>query len=146
MKITNVEIDWMEAWANDPKLKFTATDVPEFSEYVYTQKGNLYFAQHECGLASFFSHDPGNESGFGGGEFTLQLDTGDTKTIKGPWSSRCSVLNMHFPHTVEVVYNRTAGYLSVALATALVAKAGGKLVRHDQPNGEISYVIEKRAE
>jgi len=145
MKITNVEIDWMEAWANDPRLKFTATDVPDFSEYVYTKKGNLYFAQHECGLASFFSHDPNNETGFGGRGFELNMADGTTETIKGPWSSRCSVLNMHFPHTTEVTYNRTGGYLDVETAAWLVEKAGGKLVKHTTKHGEIRYVIERPA-
>jgi len=145
MKITKPEIDWMEGWANDPKLKFTVDKMPANDEYVYTKKGNLYFALHECGLASYFAHSPGNESGYGGREFTLQMADGTAKTIKGPWSSRCSVMNMHFPHTVEVVCNRTATYLDVDTARWLVEKAGGELVRREGADGEIRYVIQKPA-
>ena len=143
MKITNPEINWMEGWANDPSLSITATGVPKNDDYIYTQKDNLYFALHESGCASFFAHSPGNQTGFGGREFTLQMQDGDAKTIKGPWSSRCSVMNMYFPHTFEVTINGCSGYLDVDTARWLVEHLGAELVKTTRKDGEIRYVIEK---
>ena len=52
----------------------------------------LYLAEYQ-GLVSFFSHDRRNEHGYGGQTFTLDLTDGSRADVKGPWSSRCEVMN-----------------------------------------------------
>ena len=148
MIIENAEINWREGWANDPSLSITATKVPDNDSYIYKEKrlggSTIYFALHKAsGLASFFVHSPNNESGFGGHEFTLQMQDGDAKTIKGPWSSRCSVMNMYFPHTFEVTVNGCSSYLAVNKAADIVEQLGAELVKTTGKDGEIRYKIRK---
>lgn len=53
--------------------------------------GTLYIA--ECpvtNLIEFFTHCPGNQSGFGGSVFNITMLDGSERSIKGPWSGACT--------------------------------------------------------
>ena len=58
------------------------------------RSGTLYVAlERGVVMADMLYHDPGNENGFGGRAFTLEMQNGTTRRIKGPWSSNSGVVN-----------------------------------------------------
>lgn len=61
----------------------------------YPVWGNTLYvaASEENWMASFMSHNPKDETGFCGATFTLQMNDGSTRCVKGPWSSRADVVN-----------------------------------------------------
>lgn len=98
--ISDVSVNWHREYANDPDLVIhLAHEAPGLDQYRFDalelECGTvLYYGT--CGqLVRFFAHDPSNESGFGGGEFVLTMHDGSQRTIRGPWSSRSSVMNEH---------------------------------------------------
>lgn len=71
--------------------------MPERSDRVYSKhavsgRAILYFSLLD-GIADFVLHDPRDQSGFGGAVFNLPMRTGETVSIKGPWSSSCEFVN-----------------------------------------------------
>lgn len=102
MNIEDIEIDWHLGFVNKPRLVIHVPDgdMPFQDEYVYEKKGQLYFAEKD-GYVSFFAyHGPGE--GYGGRVFSLKMKGGSIEELKGPWSSRCSVMNGYgFPPSVE---------------------------------------------
>ena len=83
-------------------LRVHVDKVPEGSEFIYEaiplddEGRTLYIGTHGC-LVRQYVHNPHNETGFGGATFTLRMRTGGEVTIKGPWSSRASVVNEYRP-------------------------------------------------
>lgn len=159
MKIISAEVDMMEKWVNDPELKVTVDKMPPSDEFVYKKhvvdhSTTLYFAHHESGVCRYFAHSRGDQSGYGGRSFELKMADGITEIIKGPWSSRSSVMNRYFsPECVEVIlYERdgmcpTLGYasnLTIELAQECARMAGHEFVRRrDGREPETGYVIPK---
>lgn len=95
MKVLQATIDWMLDWDNDPHLKVLVDKIPD--KVIYHQydldSGAAFYVGENDGWVSYFYHNPMNQTGFGGRNFTLTLDTGEVKVIKGPWSSRAGVAN-----------------------------------------------------
>jgi len=52
----------------------------------------LYFREHE-GFANFFVHNPHDEAGFGGAVFSGTLISGESFSVRGPWSGSCALIN-----------------------------------------------------
>jgi len=124
-----IQIDWHEGYANMPDLLVHEHLVP-FAEFVFEQRGDLYYACDErTGQVKYFSYN-GPGGGYGGHKFTINMKDGTTKTLIGPWSSRASVMNgAGFPHCVEVVYvdhnrNRLSGAMLITRAKELLANSG----------------------
>lgn len=69
-----------------------------------TPNGTAYWACDEkTGLVKFLFHTPDNQKGYGGSTFELRMKGGRTKKVRGPWSSRCGVMNaIGFKHCSEV--------------------------------------------
>jgi len=110
----------------------------------------LYWAcDEESGFVEFFAHDPSDEVGYGGRIFKVTMQDGSKIEVKGPWSSRNSIMNLYFPHSIEVTI--TTGEYSHYAGSILVEKAGllipGYKITTDlaqlvNDNGkEIEYVI-----
>lgn len=45
------------------------------------------------GIADFFLHNPSDQTGYGGRDFSGVLESGEQFKVKGPWSSSCSTVN-----------------------------------------------------
>ncbi len=126
MKLISAEVNWMHGWANRPNLVLTVDNMPEQVDLRYQRKDNLYWAELD-GYVQFFAHSPGNESGFGGHVFDLTLTDGEQVSIRGPWSSRASAMNNHFPHCVDVTLYTEDGGRFAASVTLALAKEAAKL-------------------
>ena len=105
--ILDAKLDWMDEWGNEPTLQILVEKVFNISEFKYDVKESsstdLYFAQLD-GQVSYFAHTKKDETGFGGRTYSLQPAEENRVipyTIKGPWSSRSSAMNNHFPHSIE---------------------------------------------
>lgn len=100
MQILEARVNWMKDYGNYPVLECLVDKIPKREELRYTQTAGKYWAEKD-GYVSFFYHNPGDETGFGGQVFTLNMFDGSVRNIKGPWSSRCGVMNRYFPHSVS---------------------------------------------
>lgn len=132
MKILGASINWYDGFCNKPRLEIVVDSIPaSFEELRYEQRGSLYFAEKDQ-YVSFFYYD-GPSDGCGGHHFDIIMKDGTKKTLIGPWSSRCGVMNeAGFTPSVEVTiileesypYGRIAGAITTDLATGVYCMLG----------------------
>jgi hypothetical protein len=147
----------MEGWANEAYLEILIDKWPDKAEFVFEKKTigmdrggvDLYFAKHKSGAVRFMC-DSHNGKGYGGAVFILPLTDGTVATVKGPWSSRAGVMNLYFPHSVDVTFFEgdwkncgMSGSLSIEAAMFAAGMAGVKWTRRD--DGDISYRIKGKS-
>jgi len=137
-----ITIDWMKGWANDPRI-FLDIEIPiELSKHIFEEHRGLFFSvDKKSSQVKFFSYHK-LSSGYGGAQFNLRMKDGTIKTLVGPWSSRCSVMNANgFPHSVEVVYqNNTSGAMLVSKVRKLLVAANiPAILEYDE--AEYKYTI-----
>lgn len=147
MNIIKSEINWNLGLGNLPDLVIhTDSNIPDF---IYESKeisgGTLYFAEKD-GFVSFLAENSKNRRGFAGRNFSLQMQSGEIRQVKGPWSSRPGVINNFFPHSVScqifkegyTVYNKEGFYIAaVSLTTAQEAI---KTI----PNAELRFIDQNK--
>jgi hypothetical protein len=107
----------------------------------------FYWASSPNGIAHFVVKDPTNTSGFGGAGMRFKTE-GGTYNVKGPWSSRCSVLNQWFPHSIECTLIDPRGHKfasAILISTLLewIDTTEYAVTHHVQDDGEIRYEIEE---
>lgn len=124
-----------------------------YDKYEVDAALTLYRSIDKFGIAKYMSHVRFNECGYGGKVFTLQVRDGEgfenyhLEQIKGPWSSRASVMNVFFtPHIVDVEIHtpttcETRG-ITVETLEPLLHAQGAELVKVTYGNGEIIYTIQ----
>ncbi len=114
MKINSVTMEWNYKYDNPPVPIVHVDRIVTLDEYRFTKNGNLYFAEND-GFVEFFYYDkPGH--GYGGKEFVINMLDGSQEILKGPWSSRGSVMNMMgFVPCMQCIYttdtHRMYGYI-----------------------------------
>lgn len=111
MKIVAARVDMNRDLGNEPDLRLIIKDAPRPSEIEMTAhntgKGQATYAGVKDGFCRFLHHDLKDERGYGGREFTIKLVGGETRTIKGPWSSRMSIMEtLGYEAAVDVSYRR----------------------------------------
>ena len=137
-----VKVNFNDGWANSPDLELYGVERCE--NFVYEQRGNLYFAvDQDSKQVSYFAYErPGQ--GYGGHIFTLNMVDGTTRNLIGPWSSRCAVMNeAGFPHSIECSIkgeSYRSGAILVDYAIALLEESDepARIVR----NQKHQYIIE----
>lgn len=149
MRIIKSSINWYLGLRNNPILEiYTDSDIPEFKYKVKNIEGGiLYFAEND-GFVSFFL-ETSDERGFSGRIFTLQMENGTEKKLKGPWSTRPGVVNNYFePHCIGCNISFKGHiintFLCVTIETALEAIKkieGVKLQLEDGRFGDRVYNI-----
>lgn len=150
MKILTAEVEWYEGYGNAPILRVTVDELPKREDHTFDEKSigesTLYYSQTNDGAVSYMSHSPSNEGGYGGSVFVTRMKDGSIRQIKGPWSSRASFMNNHFPHCVDVILHdaidhRHGSAISLQLAKDAAQMAGVHLVQRES-DGDIRYCIE----
>ena len=142
------EVNWMEGWANPPKLVVHMDDYPDAGRFIFEERNGCYFAVDQAsGVVRFFYYaQPGR--GYGGRDFTLRMKDGSERTLSGPWSSRCACMNeVGFPHSVECVIvtkegHNVSGALLIDKAKELLRAADEDAVFVYDPEGH-DYEIKK---
>lgn len=140
-------------YSNPPDLLVEIEDAPDFTyEVLPRPDGRTFYFAETDGFCSFYVHNPHAETGFGGSTFPLTLKTGEVRDVKGPWSSRSSVMNDLFPHSKEVTVRlRTPGYrtsYSLLIPTyreVLAAHCPDWVLERDETDSETSYALRKGA-
>ena len=134
MKILAVDIDWHEGAANSPVLNITVDKTPtlKYIKVPLTRFQTLYFGQQD-GYVHYLLADEKDKKGFGGVIFNLTLVDGTGVTLKGPWSSRASVVNkMGLGPCVDVHINekgrklRFSGAVTLEFARAAILKLNSR--------------------
>ncbi len=96
MKIINAKVNWNDHYSNDPELVVLVDEIPNRSDIVYNKLemygGALYYGE-KGGYSSYMYHDPLDEKGYGGAVMEIEVHKVGKETIRGPWSSRCGVVN-----------------------------------------------------
>lgn len=91
----------------------TSTNIEVFFDFIpsikekdfkYEERDNIYRAQNQMGLVSFwYWKPPENNGGFGHRTINIQMLNGETVTLKGPWSSNSNYVNRIFPDRSEII-------------------------------------------
>jgi len=142
-------VNWMEGWANPPKLEIHLDRYPESGQFVYEETQGCYFAvDQETGVVRYFYYErPGR--GYGGRTFDLKMKDGSTRSLIGPWSSRCQCMNeVGFPHSVECVIITEdgcnyAGALLIDVAKEYLRAAEGDAAEFVFDSKENEYTIQR---
>lgn len=132
MNVTGATIRHDLRYANDPSLIVHVDETKDVVARLRYRKtsdrhGTSYLAiDAETGLANYLHHNPKNQNGYGGAKFVMKMEDGTEDHIKGPWSSRASVMCEAFDVTIMDVVFKTeeghqyAGALQVSKAMAVV--------------------------
>lgn len=132
MKLISARIDWHWGWANQPTLSVYVDKIPNHKDLFYNRhasgRGMSYFAELD-GYVNFFHHDPQDQSGYGGSVFTVQTGNGLVQ-VKGPWSSRASVMSKYFTACIDVTitdrpdtWEGNGSYMAGAITLELAREA-----------------------
>lgn len=98
--------NWCLGYGNSPSLTLTEGTSTSFaSAPPFSSTPHLLHADGKCTaalaingpFARFFFHDPSNETGYGGSIFSVFTTSGETRSFRGPWSSRASAISPLFP-------------------------------------------------
>lgn len=107
MEIWDAEIDWREDFGNPARLINYVNKVPNHTDVTFTgnTETGLWYGENEDGYASWFAWDGGQQDGYGGRHYELEMEDGSTQVLKGPWSSRAGVMNKAgFGPCMDVLY------------------------------------------
>ena len=111
MKILKAKVHWWEPNVlNAPDLQVLVDKIPKFESLVYKRKQHgrewLFLAEKEGYVSFYYWSGKGNDGGYGGMKIPIKVLINRKVrrvTLKGPWSSRCSTMNLAgFPHSMEV--------------------------------------------
>jgi len=122
----------------------TLDKFPDYSSFTYRSgkigPTTLYWAE-QGGIVSFMT------DGKGGAFYqSLKLSDGSSHIIKGGWSSRSSIANYVFPHSIECVYivgdrrERFSGCILISRLEEMLKGSPYKVLR-DYTGTEIGYMI-----
>lgn len=126
-KPENFSIRTYEGYANMPLLLYTDNAIEKDIKNLLTQQVFRVFEQRgdsttlyisdNTPIITFFAHDKHDESGYCGAVFHLTMENGETRQIKGPWSSRPGVFNKGTINLgdliVDVVINNVSRHMRV---------------------------------
>ncbi len=107
MKMLEVKVNLHEGFANRPSATVIVDKLPPRDEMFFRQYnigGSTLYVGEQDGAVRFMIHSGVDDVGYGGAVFTLNLTTGRTIKIKGPWSSRAGVVNKthRFPLVMDI--------------------------------------------
>jgi hypothetical protein len=107
-KIARIDVDWMEGYANSPRIIIDVGRWPERKEYghlPYEKRGNAHRRDHSGIFSDYFFTDGLPCRGFGGAIFKGTLLDGTPFEYKGAWLGRAAAINKLWPESpvVDVV-------------------------------------------
>jgi hypothetical protein len=149
MELTDAVWNEMEGYTNNPRLEVAVDSMPERDDARFRGYpiGNKYLYVGESGGRVWFyswSGD-GNDGGFSGRCYEVNMEDGTTEVLKGPYSSRAGIVNKYTDtDCVKVHQIEGSGLLHVTkeLAQEAAELAGKELVRTEKFEDEIYYRFE----
>lgn len=120
IEITSFKVDLYPNYANRPELilEVNYVDMQEFTFEEYEIKGRtatFYIGWNKYKNMARFYVCTSDQRGFGGTTVEVTMKDGSRKFLKGPWSSRCGIINQYFiqdpeDHLVDAITNGMHGY------------------------------------
>jgi hypothetical protein len=142
----NVRID-----TSNPRYPLIRVDLPVPDQTALRYRAvsdedgmTAFLAINAQGLASYSVHNPRNERGYGGSLQTYTLYDGSTRTVRGPWSSRCSVINAVFPDAAIVEVVLEPSRCAYGMRVSALEAAGLQFTRTED-HGEVRYELVNQA-
>ena len=136
VRLLQARVDWYDNFDNSPQIKVLVDELPKRHVYKKIPKpgGALYYSD-TGGIVRFYSYTEGDQKGYGGAVFELELEDGTVDKIKGPWSSRAGAMNRYFPLCLNATmtddpevmrrgHTFYAGAISFDLAKQAASKGG----------------------
>lgn len=108
-EVTGIDVNWMESYGNTPRIKLRGPIEDRgvrkalFGAGIWKQYPvsgtSLWVLTHPNGFVEYLAHSGRDvdEGGFGGAVFTVYVEGGHKKELRGPWSSRATCVNMVLP-------------------------------------------------
>lgn len=148
----------MEHCSNAPTLFLLVDRVPGTDDFRYEIKDDKYYWAELEGFVNFGYYDfkrGGDQGGYSGMWWNITTKDGERKQVRGPWSSRSSVMNLlGFQHSMEVAvtdYEKswnspTGSYVGYSATIEKVKEALDKFpldaaLAVDKSKGEIHYFL-----
>lgn len=96
-EILEIRPAWKLGWNNIPGIEVLLSRIAEWSEFRFEERAHAYMAVFGAEVRFLYhSGEPERQDGFGGRHFKLRMKDGRTVTLKGPWSSNSSSINLIF--------------------------------------------------
>jgi hypothetical protein len=158
VNIEDAEVEWREGVANPPQLVVYVDETPDYTDLTFegsVEDGFWYGEDPETGYVEFFSWDGGQQDGFGGRHYEIELEDGGAQVLKGPWSSRAGVANEKgFGPCVKALYRAGSeqsggrtGHLSLGRAQEVVdeyVEGSVELERVERFSDDETYFVPSR--
>ena len=147
MKILKSKIDWHMKYDNAPTFSLLVDHIPKREELVYSEKDGIYYAEKDGYVSFYYYTEPGR--GYGGQHYDLNMQSGEKKTLIGPWSSRSGAVNsVGFGPCLDVsltdeerdYYNYRSAHITLDLAFIAAKLSGCQLVVELEQNSVSSNV------
>lgn len=94
--MTTVKIDWMQRWANSPRIILEGIRVPEYpseTDPIWQKLDNGLHVAQKGNFVFYFYSDGKPTEGYGGRRFAGTFQDGTTFEYRGAWSSRAGCVN-----------------------------------------------------
>lgn len=91
MTITDLRVDWNEAFDNEPRIKvLLAPPKPANSDFIWrcNDRRDIWYAEYGSEARYFHGREDKPDRGYGGSMFNLNMANGSVVTLIGPWASR----------------------------------------------------------
>lgn len=86
MKVIDAKIDWQHEYSNAPKLKILVDEIPSISDAIWKKIENGLFPVYFSVQDGLLRHlHVGDGHGYYGRAFSLNLESGETVTLIGPY-------------------------------------------------------------
>lgn len=98
MNVTGGFIDWNGGYDQRPTLHVIISgEIPQLEDFTFKSDNNksFWWAEYDGFFTFFAGHPDRPRKGFGGDSYTLNVENGDTVTLKGPFSSRSGIVNAY---------------------------------------------------
>lgn len=91
MKVIDAKVDWFKGYCNNPHLQVLVDKEPSQNDLVWQKKDDIYYVVQDGYVNHYRYKGPGQ--GFGGSVITIKMQDGSIVKLKGPFSTRASILN-----------------------------------------------------
>jgi len=130
MQILDVKIDWRYKDIDaDPDIHILVDDIPR--DFVYHNKGNLYWAEND-GYVSYFLSGMGNNT-----HMEVQMDSGEIRTVSGIECPSESIMVKNGINCVRVVLTDSEKAFGCVMPHGFAAVSINKLLEKLPPEYEL---------
>lgn len=151
-EVNGIDVNWYRGYGNSPTIELILDQTNDFPYFrgilgedgvrydMYEEFGRLppnsrkiYYSSHPTGFVKYFCHSGNpdvNEGGFGGAPYGVQLPDGTSKVLRGPWSSRATIVDDAVSYQPELMVVDVTAICEYRIGTAIKEMALLALLKH----------------